>query len=417
MNISCVICSDLFLPGSEVHSTTCGHMFHYTCLMNWLERSKSCPQCRSRVTESTIHRLFFNLANTDAGQADVGTLVNQVENLQFKISLNEKNNKKYREKIHKLESQTRGLREEVSQLENKEKVHESAIHALKDQIAYFKGKAKESDQLSAEIVRLKNSMKNMDNIQLAINGTRDQVNEILRNEHNMDSLALLVATLKKALLDSDKYKRDAEISLKRAKFDANKYKKEYLTLDCHNSELRRELHQLKAKYEKEKQQAKHKIAEKKLMSDETVDITGDTSANDSLICLISPYKKNDTPKNTSLPVAEKVQQILNSDSPYLPVKTNATSIDYASSLNARFQTGLVPSHTSYSIFKSNSSKPENTKIARNLDVSYNGLGGSSKDDIYPSPKPAQTGLKRQKSSTAISSVKFRKLTAAPSSKK
>ncbi|KAG5876093.1 hypothetical protein JTB14_020380, partial [Gonioctena quinquepunctata] len=78
---------------------------------------------------------------------------------------------------------------------------------------------------------------------------------------------------------------------------------------------------------------------------------------------------------------------------------------------------LVPSHTSYSIFKSNSSKPENTKIARNLDVSYNGLGGSSKDDVYPSPKPAQTGLKRQKSSTAISSVKFRKLTAAPSNKK
>lgn len=38
MNISCVICSDLFIPTAEVYITQCGHMFHFACLINWIER-------------------------------------------------------------------------------------------------------------------------------------------------------------------------------------------------------------------------------------------------------------------------------------------------------------------------------------------------------------------------------------------
>lgn len=40
---------------------------------------------------------------------------------------------------------------------------------------------------------------------------------------------------------------------------------------------------------------------------------------------------------------------------------------------------------------------------------YDGLGGSSKDDIYPSPKQAKLSLKRQKSSSTVSSSKLKKL--------
>lgn len=88
-------------------------------------------------------------------------------------------------------------REEVIDLESKIKVHESAIHALKDQISYFKSKARDSDKLSEEVVKLKNSIKDMESVQLAINGTREQVNEMLRNENNIESMAILAATLKK----------------------------------------------------------------------------------------------------------------------------------------------------------------------------------------------------------------------------
>lgn len=40
---------------------------------------------------------------------------------------------------------------------------------------------------------------------------------------------------------------------------------------------------------------------------------------------------------------------------------------------------------------------------------YDGLGGSSKEDLFPSPKPAQVSLKRPKSTSSISSNKMKKL--------
>lgn len=38
LNLNCVICAELFTQSDEVFVTVCGHMFHHTCLQQWLER-------------------------------------------------------------------------------------------------------------------------------------------------------------------------------------------------------------------------------------------------------------------------------------------------------------------------------------------------------------------------------------------
>jgi hypothetical protein len=38
MNISCAICRELFVAASDVFTTDCGHLFHYACLIQWIER-------------------------------------------------------------------------------------------------------------------------------------------------------------------------------------------------------------------------------------------------------------------------------------------------------------------------------------------------------------------------------------------
>lgn len=88
-------------------------------------------------------------------------------------------------------------RKEIAELETNIRTYESTIYALRDQISYFKSKSKETDRLNSEIVKLKQSLKDLENVQLALDGTREQVNDIIRNEHNVDSLAILAATLKK----------------------------------------------------------------------------------------------------------------------------------------------------------------------------------------------------------------------------
>jgi len=38
MQISCAICSELFVVASDVFATACGHLFHYACLIQWIKR-------------------------------------------------------------------------------------------------------------------------------------------------------------------------------------------------------------------------------------------------------------------------------------------------------------------------------------------------------------------------------------------
>ncbi|RNF09650.1 zinc finger protein, predicted [Trypanosoma conorhini] len=42
----CSICQEAFSAGCEVYRLPCGHMFDVLCLKQWLERTRTCPNCR-----------------------------------------------------------------------------------------------------------------------------------------------------------------------------------------------------------------------------------------------------------------------------------------------------------------------------------------------------------------------------------
>ncbi|XP_038876917.1 E3 ubiquitin-protein ligase DZIP3-like [Benincasa hispida] len=42
----CVCCEDLKRKGMEVSRIPCGHVYHKSCILTWLERSNTCPLCR-----------------------------------------------------------------------------------------------------------------------------------------------------------------------------------------------------------------------------------------------------------------------------------------------------------------------------------------------------------------------------------
>ncbi|KAJ8983374.1 hypothetical protein NQ317_010467 [Molorchus minor] len=312
------------------------------------------------------------------------------------------------------------------ELENKARSHESAIHALKDKMSYFKSKSNETDRLREEVTKLKNKIKDMESIEMAINGTRDEVNNVLRTERNVESLALMSAILKKSLVDAERRKREIDHNFKRAQNEATKYRKDCTILESQNSDLKKELQHLKINYQDEKQYLKNKILEldRKISSMDNINIT-----NSSLNRIISesPINLNRRPRltapdnnleeNPSPSMAEKVKQIVDSDSPYLPVKSSNIAIDYNSILNTKFQSKSASTKTGFTIFKSPPASLENIKLSNNTGAVYNGLGSTSKEDIFPSPKPAPSGLKRPKTSSSISSSKFRKLAPAASKSK
>ncbi|CAG0903622.1 unnamed protein product, partial [Cyprideis torosa] len=67
MRPACPICFDNLAGVLNAVATPCGHVFHTTCLDNWMNNSVSCPSCRLPFARTNLTRLFFN------GTADPGT--------------------------------------------------------------------------------------------------------------------------------------------------------------------------------------------------------------------------------------------------------------------------------------------------------------------------------------------------------
>ncbi|OAY25758.1 E3 ubiquitin-protein ligase Praja-1 [Manihot esculenta] len=49
VNQRCSICLEEILIGSEAICMPCSHLYHRSCICNWLERSRVCPMCRFEV--------------------------------------------------------------------------------------------------------------------------------------------------------------------------------------------------------------------------------------------------------------------------------------------------------------------------------------------------------------------------------
>ncbi|GJQ76200.1 hypothetical protein Trydic_g1943 [Trypoxylus dichotomus] len=412
MNVSCIICSDILTPTTETYSTNCGHLFHYTCLIQWIERSCTCPQCRCKVTEKTIHRVYFNLPNTEGITDDVVTLQHKMDNMNFQMKLKDKDIQIYKDKHQKLEDQNTALRNEVKQLEHKQNVSESVMHALKEQVAYFKLKAKEGTRLNDEVGRLKDKLKELEHVQLVVTGSKDQVTDMLRHNKDPQSLSLLVYTLKKELTEADRKYKLLNTNVKHLQNDISRYRHE-------NSEITKENNKLKVSMEAHKscefqrQYLKKKIAEIEKQV-ENSEISMGASNNDSLNRIImespAPQRRKMSAELEVIPekiksptLNERVQIIKDSESPYLSIKSS--NVGLSCLVNPKFVTSSQPQRGgSTTIFKNSVPSLNDIKVTKS-DYNYDGLGGHSKEDIYPTPKPVIT-IKRSRTIT-IPSSKFR----------
>ena len=42
----CTICIEPYLEGDHIRMLPCSHVFHESCIIEWLRRSRTCPICR-----------------------------------------------------------------------------------------------------------------------------------------------------------------------------------------------------------------------------------------------------------------------------------------------------------------------------------------------------------------------------------
>lgn len=178
----------------DIFYTRCSHVFHYNCLNQWLERSKSCPQCRERVTQNRIQRLYFTFSNNERIEPQTSTLQQRLDNLKFKILLKEKDIQHYASKSLTLEKQNVGLKQEVRKVESEINKQKCVIYELKEHTKYH-------DDLKKELAQLKHTVEKLKPIQTLLRGPIHDVREMVGNTRDPEILIKYISVMKKELIE------------------------------------------------------------------------------------------------------------------------------------------------------------------------------------------------------------------------
>eukprot|EP01101_Sappina_pedata_P012176 TRINITY_DN8316_c0_g1_i1.p1 TRINITY_DN8316_c0_g1~~TRINITY_DN8316_c0_g1_i1.p1 ORF type:complete len:294 (+),score=75.82 TRINITY_DN8316_c0_g1_i1:261-1142(+) len=48
-DLQCIVCMEEFERTSKAKQLPCGHLFHFDCILEWLERHNTCPMCRESL--------------------------------------------------------------------------------------------------------------------------------------------------------------------------------------------------------------------------------------------------------------------------------------------------------------------------------------------------------------------------------
>lgn len=214
LNLNCVICAELFVASDDVRATNCGHMFHIACLKQWMERSKSCPQCRTKCTDRNIFRIYFNLANLDLSTIDVGSLQEQVDNASLQLKMKEKELNKTQQQIKDLKECQIKAAQTIQAMEQRIQKNDFVILTYSEQLKIFKTEAKMAEDLRKEVERLKQQIKTIESVQSVLAATTVEAEKMLKIEKDPVRLCTWVAALKRELRTCETKKTDLRRAMK-----------------------------------------------------------------------------------------------------------------------------------------------------------------------------------------------------------
>ncbi|KOX67348.1 TRAF-interacting protein [Melipona quadrifasciata] len=383
MNIVCVICRDLLTPADDIFHAPCGHIFHLHCVTQWLERSKTCPQCREKTTLSKIHRLYFNFANNDSIVEDKCLLQDKIDKLSLQLVLKEKDVKYYMEKNEILEKQNKELKKEVRKAESAVNEKTGAIYALKEQIKFFKEQNLEADSRKKEIEGLHKRIEGYKNIQILLEASIEAVDEMIAKTSDTSTLITYISVMKREMMISLNKRRELRAKVRSLQQELNKVSMERNFLSDEHSK-RKKLEEDLVICESEKIGLQNKLRElerskssmERSANSKPKNMSDTNSRNSSKE---EKMEHTDKTQRKDANVEEKIHlTITRADSPYLPVKSRG-----------------VLALKQQSIEKSNSAKLTSSILAKKSRIAqksvrndvnalvFDGFGGHSKLENLP----------------------------------
>ncbi|XP_063540483.1 E3 ubiquitin-protein ligase TRAIP-like [Cydia strobilella] len=419
MHILCTICSDLVNPAESLYVTKCGHLFHHQCLAQWIERSKSCPQCRNKVTDRCMFRMYPTVSNENSGE-DAATLQSRLDDAMLQLRTQNTEQRELKDKLAAATQEANKKEELLKAAEKRLVSRDSAVSALREQLEYVKIQNKETQRLKEDNEALKKNIQTLNGLQKVLNATAAEVEETLQGYSDLRTLATFAAALKRALCESESKKRscrelqhsaEQRLAAMRVRYEDLQAKIGQVQENLTNMERKYEAlkHKRKASGEAEPRGAKHarpspSPSPSPAPSPSTALSPAPAPApapacstprlsstfNDAVVDIVN---ENEDSFNTA------VRRIIQSDSPYLSLKQSGLALG---TIHQRRPAPANLKPSEFAILRSAPTsifhKPPPLEPPRDeLNTAftapspspppYDGLGGHARPDTFPTPRP------------------------------
>lgn len=305
--------------------------------------------------------------------------------------LKDKDLKHYKEKTETTEKENAGLRSELKKTENEIRKMETAIHAFKEQIKYFRQQCSEVDAAKEENARLKKRVQDLKNIQVLMDGPAEVVDEMVSSTNDTSTLITYISIMKREMSKCVSKRREMRATLQNVQQELTKVSMERNCL-LQEREKRKRLEQELMTCESVKIMLQNKVRE--LTNEKRVRTHNKTPVEDERVCpSTSKASKEENAKPTDQSNTKKEERSSQKrtslfsiedfevSSPTMPVQSQgilALKEQYAARRGGRTFSILAKKP------RLSESAVESIKSGM---ITYDGFGGHSKHEKFPSPIP------------------------------
>lgn len=65
MKVDCCICLEDFTGEGKIQTPSCGHLFHESCINDWMKNNESCPQCRVVIRCKELRSVYLTSTRSE----------------------------------------------------------------------------------------------------------------------------------------------------------------------------------------------------------------------------------------------------------------------------------------------------------------------------------------------------------------
>ena len=386
MHVNCSTCLELLSPSADLSSAPCGHVFHTTCILQWLETGKNnCPQCRTKCRENQLRRIYFTEGVDVASDIDANYLQQQLDSMTFQLRCAKSEKEKLQESLNDTSTKNIGLKEEYRDLDIRFKEAQESMKYAKEQVKQFSKEKKKASDAQKRVSQLEDELKLYETIQVSVKESFPVMKERLHHmkdySENTKQLILLSEELKKELVNKSNEVKKLHRELQHKTNECASVKHQLDEFSIANKKLRNDLELLEEHNEK-----LHGDLDR---MDLVVHSSNSSASQPSVKSPFKLYKSPPTPKATTKECG--IVGILRRS----PLKRTLSS-----------QENLPKSLFSKSVVKSVLSLQPSTSF-------YNGLKGHSKPEATPafqlSKRPKLQMHQQQKPKKTINNKKLQTL--------